>query len=133
MEGREITMTEEENNKFVRDYENASNLLTPENMLRYIAHQNVRDNEILELNRDKETRIIVAKEKLNKLYDLFKVAEIKSPTGITGEYDFKKWSHNDRIEASCLVDEAWMEITLYLFEKDEAEANNDYSTMEELK
>ena len=60
--------------------------------------------------------------------DLFKAAE----TDI-GEFDFKKWSHNDRLEASCLVDEAWMEITLYLYEKDEAEANNDYSTMEELK
>ena len=54
-------------------------------------------------------------EKLNKLYDLFKEAETE-----VGEFDFKKWNHNDRINASCLVDEAWMEITLYLFEKEEA-------------
>ena len=119
MEEREITMDKEEDNKFIRDYENASKLLTPENMLRYIAHQNVRDNEILEINKDKETRIIVAKEKLNKLYDLFKEAE----TDI-GEFDFKKWSHNDRINASCLVDEAWMEITLHLFEADEREVRD---------
>ena len=105
-------MDKEETDNNKRETEN---LLTPENMLKYIAHENVRDDEVFQLDRDRETRIEVAKEKLNKLYDLFKEVETE-----VGEFDFKKWNHNDRINASCLIDEAWMEITLYLFEKEEA-------------